>query len=555
MKKRQWFAFFAGFIFFVAPAAQASSHREAPGTTKMPKVDGTDFYIFNSYEPGRSGYVTILANYVPLQDAYGGPNFFTLDPDARYRIHIDNVGNGTESLTFEFKVAQRFDNLQLTVGGKNVSVPVINVGPVSLGNPATQNVFESYTLKVIRGALDSPSRTVAYASDVVTGSHRFGKPLDNIGQKSIPNYADYASKFIYNITIPGCGQLQGKVFVGQRHDGFAVNLGEIFDLVNIDNPIGSRDAEPNSLTDKNVTTFALEIPVSCLLSGSNHVIGAWTTVALPRNRVLNDAPDFRDFNQSGDAVQVSRLGMPLVNELVIGLKDKNKFNNSKPKSDAQFADYVTNPTLPAILELLYGSAGVRAPTNFPRRDLVATFLTGIAGINQLGGPAEMVRLNTLIPAVPPSGQNNLGLLGGDLAGFPNGRRPGDDVVDIVLRVAMGVECHAFPGVYCSPSDAPSGNLPFTDGTLNDVSQFDAAFPYLKNPIGAAPNSLPSAESFVVEWIPASPSEFLGAEIPTVKSITCPCGSSTVTCFSVSNCSSCCSLYNDWITAGRPHTVD
>ncbi|HEY0782108.1 MAG TPA: DUF4331 family protein, partial [Thermoanaerobaculia bacterium] len=172
---------------------------------------------------------------------------------------------------------------------------------------------------------------------------------------------------------------------------------------------------------------------------------------------------------------------------VIGLKDKNKFNGSKPSDDGQFADYVTNPTLPALLEILYGAAGVRAPTNFPRTDLVAAFLTGIAGLNQFGGPSEMLRLNTSIAAVPPLNQSNLGLLGGDNAGFPNGRRPGDDVVDIELRVAMGVVCHAFPGAYCSPSDAPSGNLPFTDGTLQDVSQFDVTFPYLKAPLPGSPN--------------------------------------------------------------------
>src|SRR5262249_30345081 len=165
----------------------------------------------------------------------------------------------------------------------------------------------------------------------------------------------------------------------------------------------------------------------------------------------------------------------------------NRFNNSLPKNDAQFADYVTNPTLPAILEILFGGAGVKAPTNFPRRDLVAAFLTGVTGLNQLGGPAEELRLNTSIAPTAAASQNNLGVLGGDNAGFPNGRRPGDDVVDIELRVAMGVLCHAFPGVYCNPGDAPSGNLPFTDGTLQDVSQFDNAFPYLKPPLPGSPN--------------------------------------------------------------------
>ena len=179
--------------------------------------------------------------------------------------------------------------------------------------------------------------------------------------------------------------------------------------------------------------------------------------------------------------------MPLVNEVVIGLKDKNKFNASHPKDDGQFLTYVTNPTLPALIELLFGSAGVKAPTNIPRTDLVATFLTGIDGLNKFGSPAEYLRLNTAIAATPAAQQSNLGALGGDNAGFPNGRRPGDDVVDIELRVAMGVLCHAFPGVFCKPTDAPSGSLPFTDGTLQDVSQFDTTFPYLKPPIPGSPN--------------------------------------------------------------------
>jgi hypothetical protein len=469
----------------VVPAL-ASSHREAPGITAMPKVDGTDFYMFNSYEAGKGGNVTFIANYVPLQDSYGGPNFFSLDPDAVYRIHVDNTGDGVEDITFQFRVKQQFEDIALTVGGKSVSVPFMNVAQISAPGAAPgQNVVESYTLTMITGGINDNTHTVQLVTDAETGSARFGKPLDNIGNKSIPNYHAYAAQFIHEIKIPGCST-NGRVFVGQRHDGFAVNLGEIFDLVNIANPLGDRDAEPNSLADKNVTTFALEVPATCLL-GSGNTIGGWTTSALPRTRVLQNSPNFLMDGYTGDLVQVSRLGAPLVNEVVIGLKDKNRFNNSQPKDDGQFADYVTNPTLPAVLELLFGGAGVKAPTNFPRKDLVAAFLTGITGLNEFGGPSEMLRLNTAIAPAAPAQQNNLGLLGGDDAGFPNGRRPGDDVVDIELRVAMGVVCQAFPGVYCAPSDAPSGNLPFTDGALNDVSQFDSTFPYLKDPFPGSPN--------------------------------------------------------------------
>ena len=159
-----------------------------------------------------------------------------------------------------------------------------------------------------------------------------------------------------------------------------------------------------------------------------------------------------------------------------------------PTGDVQFATYVTNPTLPELLEILFGGAGVQAPNNFPRTDLVAAFVTGVGGLELSldGVPREMQRLNTSIAPTPKAAQNNLGVLGGDNAGFPNGRRPGDDVVDIELRVAMGVLCHAFPGVFCTPADAPSGNLPFTDGALQDASQFDATFPYLTTPLPGSP---------------------------------------------------------------------
>ena len=186
---------------------------------------------------------------------------------------------------------------------------------------------------------------------------------------------------------------------------------------------------------------------------------------------------------------MSRLGAPLVNEVVIGLPDKDLFNSVEPTQDSALATYVTNPTLPELLEILFGSAGVQAPNNFPRNDLVAAFLTGLPGLNQPAGvvASEMLRLNTSIAPVAAGMQNQLGALGMDNAGFPNGRRPGDDVVDIELRVAMGVLCHAFPNVFgCAPADAPSGLLPFTDGAHIDASFFNTTFPYLRTPLPGAP---------------------------------------------------------------------
>jgi hypothetical protein len=263
--------------------------------------------------------------------------------------------------------------------------------------------------------------------------------------------------------------------VGQRRESFQVNLGEIFDLVNT-NPLGPPDGERSDTADKNITSLTLEVPTACLTSGGGPIIGGWTTARLPRNRTLRtNAGFYEDDENSGDLVQISRLGNPLVNEVVIGLPDKNRFNASHPNDDVQFATYVTNPTLPALLQVLFG---VTAPTVFPRTDLVQIFLTGVPGLNLDGSNGEIMRLNTAIPPVPAFAQNNLGVIAGDLAGYPNGRRPGDDVVDISLRAVMGV---LLPG-----SDAPDGPLPFTDGARQHADQFDAVFPYLKTPLPGSP---------------------------------------------------------------------
>ncbi len=466
--------------------AQASSHREAPFITSNPKVDGTDFYMFRSYETGREDYVTLIANYYPLQDAYGGPNYFSMATDGLYEIHIDNSGDGVEDITFQFQ----FDN-ELGNGGNglainDVAVPLKNIGTVSTADSSGLNFKESYSMTMVEGDRRGGAKhPVSNAS----GGSSFAKPYDNVGDKTFSTqpYAEYANSFIHNVTLSACptGAQNGRVFVGQRKESFAVNLGEIFDLVNT-NPVGPVDAEANIIDDKNITSIALEIPISCLTGGNaNGVIGGWTTASLPQVRVLNPNPSYKKPAVSGGAwTQVSRLGMPLVNEVVIGLPDKNLFNSSEPKDDGQFASYVTTPTLPPILNVLFG---VTAPTVESRPDLVATFLTGLAGVNDNGSVAEMQRLNTTIAPTAKAEQNNLGVAAGDNAGFPNGRRPGDDVVDITLRVAMGVLCHLELGL-CTPDEALSGDLPYTDGALQNAGQFDEVFPYLTTPISGSPNN-------------------------------------------------------------------
>jgi hypothetical protein len=472
------------------PAAQASSHREAPFITKHPKIDATDFYMFRSYEPGREGFVTLIANYVPLQDPQAGPNYFAMDPDALYEIHVDNNGDAKEDLTFQFRFQNTNKDTKLTVGGKQVAIPlVINGGVIDAPNAAGLNVRETYTVNVVRGDRRGGTRTAVTG---MNGAATFDKPVDNIGNKSIPNYAAYAAKHVYQVNIPGCGT-PARMFVGQRKDPFVVNLGETFDLINIKAPAtefsaGAERAAKDDLAGKNVTSIELEVAASCLTAGGDPVIGGWTTASMRQARLLNPAPGTGTgaSKEGGAWTQVSRLGMPLVNEVVIGLKDKDRFNHSKPSADGQFADYVTNPTLPALVEVLYGSAGAKAPTNFPRNDLVAAFLTGVKGLNQPAKvtASEMLRLNTSIAPAAQGAQKRLGVIDGDNAGFPNGRRPGDDVVDIALRVVMGKLCTLNLG--CAPSDAPAGGLHFTDGAYLDDSFFGNAFPYLKTPLAGSP---------------------------------------------------------------------
>jgi hypothetical protein len=472
-----------------ASSATASSHREAPFITENPKVDATDFYMFRSYEPGRENYVTLVANYNPLQDAYGGPNYFSMAQDALYEIHIDNNGDAVEDLTFQFRFDNQLGNngagVKLPINGTNVAVPLKNVGAVTASDSSALNFTEQYTLTMVDGDRRSGVKTAAVGSN--NGKSVFSKPYDNVGDKtfSTQDYASYANSFIHNVTLPSCpaGAQSGRVFVGQRKDPFAVNLGEIFDLVNT-NPLGPVDGEANVIDDKNVTSIALEVPIACLTGGNaDGIVGGWTSASLPQVRVLDPTPTFEQPAVSGGAwTQVSRLGMPLVNEVVIGLPDKNKFNASEPKDDGQFASYVTNPTLPALLEVLFG---VKAPTVANRPDLVAAFLTGLAGVNANGSVSEMQRLNTKIPATAKTAQHNLGVAAGDNAGFPNGRRPGDDTVDVALRVSMGALCH-LPLNLCTPAQAPDGNLPYTDGALQNAAQFDNKFPYLTTPLSGSP---------------------------------------------------------------------
>ncbi|MFM9901367.1 MAG: DUF4331 domain-containing protein [Polaromonas sp.] len=521
-----------------AVGTMASSHREAPGTAGSPRVDGTDFYMFRSYEGvaangtgGRSDYVTMIANYQPLQAPYGGPNYFQLDPNALYEIHIDNNGNAVEDITFQFRFKNTLKSTALDIGTAKVAIPLVQSGAVANLNDANLNVNETYEVSVVRG--DRRKGTVQAVSKTGGGT-TFEKPVDNIGVKTIADYPTYAAKHIHTITIPGCpaGKDQGKVFVGQRQEGFAVNLGPVFDLVGAPASVlldpNAKDAVGQGgkhvIQKANVTSLAIEVHKDCLTAGTDPVIGGWTTASLRQARLLNGKPGSGNNNaakQGGAWTQVSRLGNPLVNELVIGLPDKDKFNASAPKDDTQFLTYVSNPTLPALLGLvLAGDAKAVAPTNLPRTDLLTTFLTGITGVNKptTPTPSEMLRLNTAVAAVPFAGQNRLGVAGNalaggtDNAGFPNGRRPKDDVVDIALVAMVGGLCaingsgdalklNSVPGVPSLTSkcdataltslmaQAGSNGLPNAANIHDAVDQatvpFLTTFPYLNTPIPGA----------------------------------------------------------------------
>lgn len=501
----------------LATGALASSHREAPSIAQNPSVDGTDFYMFRSYGDSRplsgaGGFVTLLANYNPLQDSYGGPNYFALNPTALYEIHIDNNADAVEDITFQFRFTNTLLGLAATgmpaattgtPSGANQPIPLINLPPT--GNNPALNRTETFTVGVVRGTRRSTAATPV--TNVAGGSATFTKPVDNIGPKSIPDYPAYANQFIYNVNIPGCA-IPGKLFVGQRKEGFAVNLGEVFDLVNLNPLDSSRNSKGSATAIKNITTLAMEVPSSCLVRDANSpVIGGWTTASQRQSRVLNAKPSgaagsaratARGASVEGGAwTQVSRLGSPLVNEVVIGVTDKDRFNASEPKDDPQFINYVTQPTLPVLLNALFGDAA-KVPAT-PRNDLVAAFLTGVNGVNggvtgatsSLVAPGEMLRLNTALPATAAASQQNVGAAlcfrndgmldtsnpGCDPAGFPNGRRPGDDVVDIELSVVAGFLLGAN-----NPNRGPDGNYRvYHDQALNDVSQFDTTFPYLKAP--------------------------------------------------------------------------
>ena len=442
-----------------------SSHREAPEISQDPVADSTDLYAFVS--PDRPDTVTLIANYIPLQGPAAGPNFFEFGDDVRYQIHISNRGDARSDIVYQFDFHTEV---------VNKSTFLYNTGPITSLSSPSFNRRQSYT--VTRRTRDGKSTVLA---------RHLSSPPCNIGPRSTPNYASLAAAAVHDI---GHGR---RVFAGQRADGFYVDLGSIFDLADL-RPFQNLHliptaAEPgvDTLANLNVHSIALQVPIAELVHGPrptdvnspNAAIGVWTTASRRASHVRHHHGSVRH----GSYRQVSRLGNPLVNEVLIPMGRKDEWNRQKPRYDKEFLSYVQKPELARLLPVLYpGVFPNLAALKAPRADLVAVLLTGlpsgiVPGFQNYTGPviADMLRLNV---AVPPSAHPHpAGVVGGDLAGYPNGRRPGDDVVTIEIRAVAGV---TYPLV--APSYTPDGAAGVvTDGLA--AREFLGSFPYLAHPHG------------------------------------------------------------------------
>jgi Domain of unknown function (DUF4331) len=440
-----------------------SSHREAPEISKDPVADSTDVYAFVS--PDQPDTVTLIANYIPLQSPAGGPNFYEFGDDVLYEIHIDNNGDGQADISYQFR-------FQTTV--RDPDTFLYNTGPIESLSSPNWNRVQTYSVSVNGGSLGSG----------------LACPPCNIGPLSTPDYASLAAAAVHSL---GGGV---SVFAGQRAEAFYVDLGAIFDLgdlrpfENLHATFGlpglSAAAGVNATNHVNVHSIAIQVPISAVTRSGHPTIGVWTTAS--RQRVTIWDADRGETVNSGPWRQVSRLGNPLINEVVIPLGRKDQWNSLPPADDKQFAGYVTQPGLAALLPVLYPGVfpnlEALVKSGKPRADLEAILMTGIpAGIikgftNFTGSViADMLRLNTSVK--PASKPDIYGLLGGDPAGFPNGRRIADDVVAIELRAIAGVTYPLIDSKFTP--DKAAGLL--TDGlTPANVSAAPLGhFPYLGVP--------------------------------------------------------------------------
>jgi hypothetical protein len=458
-----------------------SSHREAPGTSKDPVVDSTDLYAFVS--PDKPGTVTILANYVPLQDPAGGPNFFEFGDDVLYGIHIDNNGDGVAEVTYNFHFKTE------TVDPNTFLYNTSTIKPPAPGSSTYANFNRPQTYYVTK--VDANGRATVLGSGLPC-------PPCNIGPRSTPDYPALSAAAIRRLPS---GET---VFAGQRAEGFFVDLGSVFDLGGL-RPLNSHHLIPlanasgiNSLASKNVHTIAIQVPIGRLTR--NHsapksptdpaaVIGVWTTASRQTVRRIHAGEGTA--SDSGPFVQVSRLGSPLVNEVVVPVSLKDYFNSQPPVKDSQFAAAVANPELAKLIPVLYPGAfpnlAAYQAAGKTRPDIEAIFLTGIpasilpSAPTNAGGKvlAEMLRLNVAVPptTVGSKGYSALGVIGGDVGGFPNGRRPQDDVVTIELQALGGATIPLVDKTYKVDGVVSA----VSDGAPSEPSCYQSTFPYLADP--------------------------------------------------------------------------
>jgi uncharacterized protein DUF4331 len=442
----------AAFVGAIGPsAAGASSHREAPLISDDPSADNTDVYAFVS--PDKPNTVTIIANYVPFEDPAGGPNYYRFDPSVLYELHVDNNGDARDDVTYQFRFKTSVEN-------KNTFL--YNTGPVTSSTDPDLNVKQTYTItRVVRG-----SRTVL-GSDLPV-------PAANIGPRSNPSYD----------VFQGVADLGGgrQTFAGPRDDPFFVDLGSVFDLLGLRpfNPAHliplAAGAGQDGVLNYNTHTVAVQVPKTDLLRApaSDGTIGIYASASRRKISILRGNGTI---DTQGPFVQVSRLGNPLINEVVIPVGMKDLWNASDPRDDADFLNRYTSPEIPVLVNALYPVLPDAPTTN--RADLVAVLLTGVPGLNFTGDrKADLLRLNTAIaPAADP---NPLGALAGDFQGFPNGRRLADDVTDIEVR-ALACGYGPILAAALGLCDLSPNNV-LGDGVDANENTFLSSFPYV-----AAPN--------------------------------------------------------------------
>ncbi|HUO70218.1 MAG TPA: DUF4331 domain-containing protein [Solirubrobacteraceae bacterium] len=434
---------------FAVSLSFGSSHREAPSIALDPTADNTDLYAFKANDAPND--VTIVANWIPFEDPAGGPNFYRFDDNADYYVNIDNTGTGRPAIRYLFRFTTH-------VRDGNTFLYALP-GVSSITDPKL-NVYQTYSVTRERYRNGHKVSSTVIARNLIVAPN-------NVGPKTFPDYHTVAAEAIYNL------KGGGKVFAGQRDDPFFVDLGATFDGINLRVGTGNQGAGKDDLAGYNVHSVVLQVPESQVTrdgrsvsgpSASNAVVGVWSTTDRPKLTVLTaHGPKPKG---SGE-VQVSRLGNPLINEVIIPLAHKDQFNNTTPDRDAAlYGTYALNPEPARLLNALFG-LGVKT-TN--RTDIVTALLTGIPGKTQIAPnavPADTLKINLGVPPTAPDKVSRMGVLGGDLGGFPNGRRLGDDVVDIELRVIGG----ALIGK----------NLPLGDGVDQNDVPFLTQFPYVAPP--------------------------------------------------------------------------